>query len=212
MSKNELSRSRAVSDLEATPPVSHWRLARPEIGKEFIDDGEDWSLDLEHQSGISAKGLQSSIGAERELPAVHVASVLRALQFAEIPERDIEIVLETDEALVVSVDPLLLTVAIGNLTYSAIKCSRDGARVILRSRTTEQGVSIEVEDECGGLHSGEPAALFPAAVRAVHRGATGLPLGATARIAEAMRGSLVVDHEPGVGCTFALVLPVRSVG
>jgi signal transduction histidine kinase len=212
MSKNELSRSRAAREMEANAPVSHWRLARPEIPKEFADDGEDWTLDSEHESGISAKGLQKAIGSERELPAVHVASLLRALQFAEIPERDIEIVLETDEALVVAADPLPLAAAIGNLTYSAIKFSRDGGRVILRSRTTERGVSIEVEDECGGLHSEEPGALFPAAVRAVHRGAAGLSLGATPRIAEAMRGSLTVDHEPGVGCTFALVLPVRSAG
>jgi signal transduction histidine kinase len=210
MSKNELSRSRAVSDLESNAPVSHWRLARPEIPDEFVDDSEDWPRESEHQSGASANGLRNSSGSERALRAVHVASVLRALQFAEIPERDIEVVLETDEALVVAADPLLLTSAIGNLMYSAIAFAPDGARVILRSRPADLGVSIEVEAECGGLHSGEPAARSPAGVRAMHRGAPSLWLAASERIAEAMRGSLVLHHEPGAGCVFALVLPVRS--
>jgi signal transduction histidine kinase len=199
MSKNELSRSHAVA-AEPNAPISHWRLARG-----AIEDNPESSSGARDSAAYPVAPRSLRPGAEISL--VHVASVLRALQVAEIPERQIEIVLETDEALTVAAEPLFLTSAISSLLDSAIQFSRDGARVILRSRPTEDGVSIEVEDECGGLHSGEPAENFPAAVRATHRDAIGRWFTTARRFAEAMNGCLVIEQQPGVGCTFALILP-----
>jgi signal transduction histidine kinase len=190
MYKHDFMKSRPREDSDVDGPGSQRRLIRDE------DDGD-----------TNFVGRTQSLGRRPERRLVHVASLLRALQSAEGLERQIEIVIETDEALMVAADPLLLTAAVGNLVYNAVTFSRDRGRVILRSRAVAEGISIEVEDECEGLHSGDPAALFSPLVCDHHREVASLWLAAAKRTAKALNGTLYVEHEVGVGCTFCLILP-----
>jgi K+-sensing histidine kinase KdpD len=61
---------------------------------------------------------------------------------------------------VVHVDRQLLAAAAANLLQNAFKFSHPNAHILLRTATTEDRVSIEVEDECGGLPPGRAKELF----------------------------------------------------
>jgi hypothetical protein len=191
MYKHDFMKSRPREDSDVAGPGSHRRPIQDEE-----DDGD-----------TNFVGRKQSFRRQPERRLVHVASLLRALQSAESVERQIAIVIETDEALMVAADPLLLTAAVGNLVYNAVTFSRDRGRVILRSRAVPEGISIEVEDECEGLHSGDPAALFSPLVCVDHREVASLWLAAAKRSAKALNGTLYVEHQVGVGCTFCLILP-----
>jgi len=133
---------------------------------------------------------------------VHLATVLRALQATEVPERGIEVVLETDEVLVLFVDALLITSAISNLLRIATWLARDNTRVLLRSSATESCVCVEVDDGCAGFD----------ATSATGAETLRLWLTSTQRMAVAMNGTVTVEHRGGSGCSFTLALPFRAVG
>lgn len=180
-----------------------WRELSAERGK-FLRVHPDAVHDAAEQS--------SDLEDALELRPVRVATVLRALQAAFTPERDITIGLEVDETLHVAADEGLLRRAVSALLHNAINFSIDGARILLRCRADEQGVAIEVEDECGGLGPGNPAEIFKSAV---HRADGVEHLGRGLRLArravEAMGGDIHVEDHPEFGCTFALLFPsVRS--
>jgi signal transduction histidine kinase len=88
-----------------------------------------------------------------ELEPVRVANILRQLQHSWIPEREISIAIEVDESLYVNADGAELSLAIGNLLAKAIRSSRAGGHVIMRSRADDAGVVIEVEHENGSTMS-----------------------------------------------------------
>ena len=139
---------------------------------------------------------------------MQVATVLRQLQASAIPERAISITTELDESLFVNADEMLLTSAVSNLLHNAVKFSGAGAGVVMRCRSDDAGVVVEVEDECGGLAEAEPARLFQPFVKGTERADNlGLGLAITRRAVEAMDGKVAVENHPGQGCTFSLMFP-----
>lgn len=153
--------------------------------------------------------VQLDSGVPLELRPVRVASVLRSLQASSIPERAISIGLDVDETLYVSADEVLLTSAVSNLVNNAIKFSCSGARIVVGCRAEEQGVVIDVEDECGGLPEGDPRQLFAPFVKGNESPKNlGLGLAITERVVAAMGGEIHVENHPGRGCTFSLLFPL----
>lgn|GEM_PF-5347431 len=143
-----------------------------------------------------------------ELEPVRIATVLRRLQASAIPGRAISITTELDESLFVNADEPQLTSAIGNLLRNAVKFSSPGGHVVMRCRSDDAGVVIEVEDECGGLVEAEPARLFRPYVKGAERSDNiGLGLAITKHAVEAMDGHVSVENRPGQGCTFSLTFP-----
>lgn len=143
-----------------------------------------------------------------DLQPVRVATVLRHLQASAIPGRAISITTELDESLFVNADEIQLTSAVGNLLHNAVKFSCAGGHVVMRCRSDDAGVVIEVEDECGGLAEGVPARLFqPLRQDAQRPDNVGLGLAITKRAVEAMDGEVSVENHPGQGCTFGLTFP-----
>jgi signal transduction histidine kinase len=129
-----------------------------------------------------------------DLKPIQVAAVLRQLQAAAVLERGMSVTLEVDESLHILADEELLMSAVGQLLDNALRYSCWGAHVIVRCRAEELGVSIEIEDECGGLpdhaHSHADSRLTP-----------------TKRAVAAMGGEVYVEKYPGRGCLFALLFP-----
>ena len=112
------------------------------------------------------------------------------------------------EGLVVRADPRLLASALANLVQNGIKFSREGTEVVLRARPEGDGVSIEVEDACGGLPPGKQEELFRPFLQAgADRRGLGLGLAITREAVEAQGGSIRVRDVPGKGCPFTVVLP-----
>ena len=95
-----------------------------------------------------------------------------------------------------------------NLLQNAFKFTRPRTTVTLRVRASAERVSIEVEDECGGLPDGNGKDLFrPFEQRSTDRTGLGLGLAFSRWAAEANSGRVATRNLPGHGCVFAVDLP-----
>jgi signal transduction histidine kinase len=113
----------------------------------------------------------------------------------------------------VEVDRQLLCAAVSNLVQNALQFTRPGGHIALRTASTADRVSIEVEDECGGLPAGQERELVRAfAQQGSARIALGEGLSIVRRSVEAMRAELRVRDIPGAGCVFTIDLPKQNDG
>jgi len=111
----------------------------------------------------------------------------------------------------IEADRQLLASAVGNLLQNAFKFTHSGGHVALRAQKKSDRVSIEIEDECGGLPAGQTEELFKTFGRR-HADKTGLGLGLaiSRRSINVNGGELKVKNMPGKGCIFTIDLPVAS--
>jgi len=121
-------------------------------------------------------------------------------------------VLPVDGAVTIDADRQVLSSAVTNLLQNAFKFTRPRTTVTLRVRTSGDRVSIEVEDECGGLPAGNVNDLFrPFEQRSADRTGLGLGLAFSRWAAEANGGRIATRNLPGHGCVFAVDLPRCAV-
>jgi signal transduction histidine kinase len=128
----------------------------------------------------------------------------------EAANRDLQFsVGRVDHTLLVDVDRQLFGSAIANLLQNAFKFTRPLSHVRLRTMSHDDRVSIEIEDECGGLPPGATEALFqPFEQRGADRQGLGLGLTISRRAIEADGGTLKVRDIPGKGCVFTVEMPL----
>ena len=112
-------------------------------------------------------------------------------------------------ALAVTADPQLLASAVTNLLHNAFKYTRPEGRVILRVRTEDTRLLIEVEDECGGLPAGGGDLFRPFGQRRGRdRSGLGLGLSIARKAVSAHGGEIVTRDMPGKGCVFVIDMPL----
>ena len=108
----------------------------------------------------------------------------------------------------VNADRQLLGSALGNLLQNGFKYTRPNGKVWLRSHADRAHVSIEIEDECGGLPAAMTARLFGLFQRhSTDKTGLGLGLVISKRAVEAMDGELRARNQAGTGCIFSVILP-----
>lgn len=108
----------------------------------------------------------------------------------------------------IEADRQILAAVVANLLQNACKFTRPATAVTLRVAASSDRVQIEVEDECGGLSSGNDSALFkPFEQRDADRSGVGLGLAFSRWGAEANQGRIYTRNHPGRGCVFILDLP-----
>src|SRR5689334_19859087 len=96
-----------------------------------------------------------------------------------------------DEALAIAADRRVLAAVVANLLQNAFKFTRPGTTVTLRVGASAERVLIEVQDECGGLPSGDGNELFrPFEQRSADRTGIGLGLAFSRWGAEANEGRI----------------------
>jgi signal transduction histidine kinase len=125
--------------------------------------------------------------------------------------RDIEFTVEpVDPALAIDVDPQLLASAVMNLLHNAFKYTHANGRVTIRARAAHGRVSIDVEDECGGLMEDSEADLFRpfGDRRGSDRSGLGLGLSISRKAVTANGGEVHTRNLPGKGCIFSIDLPL----
>jgi hypothetical protein len=106
-------------------------------------------------------------------------------------------------------DRRLIQSAVSNLIRNAVKFTRPGGTITIRLGAGEGVVSLEVEDECGGLSPDEPGDLFlPFVQKGPDRSGFGLGLAITRQAVEAHHGHIQVSNLPGKGCVFMMTLPL----
>jgi K+-sensing histidine kinase KdpD len=98
--------------------------------------------------------------------------------------RHVAIGLQAPEALHFNGDQRLLHSAIGNVLGNAVKFTHEGSAIRVRARREEGGLTVEVEDGCGGFASGQYHGVIRA-LRATGREPHGLRVGAQHRQASA---------------------------
>jgi signal transduction histidine kinase len=121
-------------------------------------------------------------------------------------------VLPVEGNLAIDADRQVLAAVLMNLLQNAFKFTQPRTTVTLRVRASAERVSIEVEDECGGLPAGKTDELFrPFEQRNADRTGAGLGLAFSRWAAEANGGRISTRNLPRKGCVFAVDLPRSQV-
>ncbi len=127
---------------------------------------------------------------------------------------NIELIVESNEALKVRCSLGALTSIVQNLVWNAIKYmgNQSTRRIILRARQFGTMARLEVEDTGPGIPVDIQPAVFEAFVRGPHEvvGGTGLGLATVKRLVEAHGGSVGLESNVGVGSLFWVELPLAS--
>ena len=149
---------------------------------------------------------------ERFLVAGFIAEVA-ASSTLEARARGVELtVAPIEDGLAIEADRQVLAAVVGNLLQNAFKFTRPRTTVTLRVEASAERVRIEVQDECGGLPSGDVDELFrPFEQRSADRTGVGLGLAFSRWGAEANDGRIYARDLPANGCVFTVDLPRLSV-
>jgi signal transduction histidine kinase len=108
----------------------------------------------------------------------------------------------------IEADRQVLAAVVANLLQNAFKFTRPRTTVTLRVGASAERVLIEVQDECGGLPSGDVNELFrPFEQRSTDRTGLGLGLAFSRWGAQANEGRIYARNLPGRGCVFTVDLP-----
>jgi signal transduction histidine kinase len=106
----------------------------------------------------------------------------------------------------VRIDPESLQAALLNLTLNAQQALPDGGQLMVRSRSTPQGIAIDLIDNGIGMDTATLNRAFDP-FYSTKSGGSGLGLPTTRKIIEAHGGTLSVQSEPGRGTQFTIELP-----
>jgi len=163
-------------------------------------------------STLRTAQLATAIQLQRE--PTRLAALLEDMEMsaaASAEERHVSLTFETAEDVTLDVDQRLVRSALTNLVRNAVKFSHAGGAVVVRARSTDEHVVIEVEDSCGGLPPGMVQQAFaPFAQLGSDRSGFGLGLAIAKQAADAHQGVIRVQDLPGKGCIFALELPIAA--
>ncbi len=116
----------------------------------------------------------------------------------------------------VRADGRQLVSALGNLVENAVKYSRDGGSVQIRTRVDERYVEVMVADQGIGIPERDLDRVFERFYRvdkgrSRKTGGTGLGLAIVRHVASNHRGDVLVTSSEGEGSTFVLRLPADLV-
>jgi signal transduction histidine kinase len=160
-------------------------------------------------STVTQVRLESSRVTSERVPVNQFIEEIEVVASMEANARGLALsVAPVPAGIEVMVDRELLMGAITNLIQNALKFTRKGGRVSIKTTAAKGRVRIDVEDECGGLGPGKAEELFrPFEQRSVDRTGLGLGLSISRRSVEAIGGNIGVRDIPGVGCVFTVELP-----
>ncbi len=118
------------------------------------------------------------------------------------------IVMPVEEGVTIEGDRQVLAAVAGNLLQNAFKFTRPRTTVTLRVVASAERVLIEIQDECGGLPTGNVNELFrPFEQRGTNRTGVGLGLAFSRWGVEANNGRIYARNLPDKGCVFTIDLP-----
>jgi signal transduction histidine kinase len=117
-------------------------------------------------------------------------------------------VMPADYGVSVEADRQVLAAVVMNLLQNALKFTQPRTTVTLRVGGSASRVLFEIQDECGGLPTGDVNIMFlPFEQRNTNRTGLGLGLAFCRGAIEANHGRIYARNLPGVGCVFTVDLP-----
>jgi signal transduction histidine kinase len=138
-------------------------------------------------------------------------------EFQSIADKK-EIIIQTthsDQDLLLTSDKQCLDRVLSNLLSNALKFSKPGKKVLIRtSKKSDQTVAVEIEDEVGGFTSEDEKTLFSKfkkykAQPTGNESSTGLGLFVAAAMAERIGGTITCQTVETIGSTFIVTLPQK---
>jgi signal transduction histidine kinase len=166
--------------------------------------------DLLDMAVLQAGHLGLSKASEPLAPVVReVADMVRPLA----DQKQVEFVLELDDALSAWVDRGRVSQVIGNLVGNAIKFTPEGGKVSLKLEPSADRVRFTVADSGPGIPPADLERVFDRFWRDGQRGGhvgAGLGLSIAKGIVEAHGGRIWAESAPGKGATFHFELPSNS--
>jgi signal transduction histidine kinase len=117
-------------------------------------------------------------------------------------------VIPVEDGVAIEADRQILAAVVGNLLQNAFKFTRPRTTVTLRVGASAERVLIDVQDECGGLVTGNVDEFFRRfEQRSADRTGLGLGLAFSRWGAEANDGRIYTRNLPDKGCVFTVDLP-----
>ena len=158
---------------------------------------------------LAAVRLKAGIGSRDRIVIGELIEEVEASALMEAKARGHHLTVETSHpTAVVEADRQILASVIANLIQNAYKYTRPHSHVTLRTLATADHVTIEVEDECGGLPPGKLDTLFkPFTQRGADHSGLGLGLAICVSGVDAIGGSIRARDLPTKGCVFSVELP-----
>ncbi|MCK9521552.1 MAG: ATP-binding protein [Proteobacteria bacterium] len=198
----ELMRSGSIQDEATMQRVIERSLIRLGGMRKLIFD----LLDLTRiESGTKARHIETL--NLRDL----IQSTIELLEL-QAQERGIAIAVNAPDAPLYDADKGELDIVLNNLVSNAIKYNRQGGRVDIDVKMSDDAVQISVADTGIGLTPDEEAKLFGEFVRIKNAKTrniegSGLGLSTVRKIIQLYNGDIRVDSTPDVGSTFIITLP-----
>jgi signal transduction histidine kinase len=159
------------------------------------------------EAQIRSLGGQLSMRAERLSVHTLIGEVAEECM-VDAAGRNVSLTVDEAAGIEVDGDRRLLRSVLSNLVRNAIKFTRPGGQIRIYASSANDRISIEVEDECGGLPPGKTEEMFlPFRQHSPDRSGFGLGLAIAKQAVEAHSGSLQVRNLVGRGCVFMVDLP-----
>ena len=164
--------------------------------------------------GTLAHAERGVMGLKKEPTDVSLLAydAVRALE-PESRARGVRVDVEAEADLgLVQVDPLRLREVVINLVANAILHSHSGAAVSLAVRQTGDWLVISVRDNGPGITQQDLLRIFDRFHKGPRSQGSGLGLAIARQLVEAHDGEIGVESTVGVGTTFTVRIPHRTVG
>ncbi len=128
-------------------------------------------------------------------------------------QKNVTIKLDAPEDIEYKADPNDLEIIFNNLISNAVKYNREGGKVDVVLRKTNDNFMIKVKDTGIGMKEEDTSQLFKEFVRIKNEktkdiSGSGLGLSIVRKITEIYRGTIDVQSKPDEGSTFTINLPV----
>lgn len=143
-----------------------------------------------------------------------VDKLVREVQATTL-KKELTVTAQHGNDLIILSDKQCLDRAIGNILSNAIKFSKPGKKITIRtSRKDEHTVLVEIEDEIGGFSEAEHATLFTKfkkykALPTGNESSTGLGLFVSRAMAQRIGGNVSCKTTEGLGSIFTITLPAK---
>jgi signal transduction histidine kinase len=127
-------------------------------------------------------------------------------------QKDVDIYLNTKEAVVMDADPKEIEIILNNLISNAVKYNKQGGRVDIFIKKEDNAIKISVSDSGIGMTEEETTRLFQDFVRIKNQKTknitgSGLGLSILKKIVEMYHGDIEVQSKPDQGSTFTVIFP-----
>jgi signal transduction histidine kinase len=143
---------------------------------------------------------------------INLVSEVEATASLEASAKSIEVRVEAIPELEILIDRHLIISALSNLVQNAIKFTKPGGIVWIRSKTVDERVLLEIENTGEGLPPGVEEEMFkPFSQVGTDKSGLGLGLTISRRAVELNNGTLSVRNLPDQGCVFSIDLPAFPI-